>query len=266
VDRGRSRTPGLGALLTGDFFPVDEVDEPRLVTLQGVRVPYVLKRSRKRRRIAFVVDETGLSVRAPWNAQLHAIESALHATARWILRKIDEWSRRAPAPQRAWRSGECIDYLGQPVTLEIVEDRLLPITELSEDRVLRVGVPPASSARQVRSAVVTWYRRHARRHFPERVSHYVTTLGVEHPRVLVSDASTRWGSCNARREVRLNWRLMQAAPHLIDYVVAHEVAHLVHHDHGPAFWRLVDRLTPHRTHAQAWLRRHGGGLLRAGPA
>ena len=159
MDRGRGRTAGLGALLTGDFFPVDEVDEPRRGTHHGVRVPDGLNRTRKRRRIAFVVDETGLSVRAPWNAPLHAIEAALHATARWILRKLEEWSRRAPAAQLAWRSGECIDYLGQPVTLEIVEDRLLPITELSEDRVLRVGVPPASSARQVRSAVVTWNGR-----------------------------------------------------------------------------------------------------------
>ena len=253
MDRGRGRTPGLGALLTGDFFPVDEVDEPRLVTLQGVRVPYVLKRSRKRRRIAFLVDDTGLSVRAPWNAPLHAIEAALQATARWILRKLDEWSRRAPAQQRAWRSGECIDYLGQPVTLEIVEDRLLPITELSEDRVLRVGVPPASSARQVRSAVVTWYRRHARRHFPGRVVHYASTLGVDQPSVLVSDAATRWGSCNARREVRLNWRLMQAAPHLIDYVVAHEVAHLLHLNHSTRFWRVVEQLYPEYDRARAEL-------------
>jgi predicted metal-dependent hydrolase len=253
VDRGRSRTPGLGALLTGDLFPVDEVDEPRRVVLHGVQVSYVLSRSRKRRRIAFIVDEHGLSVRAPWSAPPSAIETALHATSRWILRKLDEWSRRTPAPRLAWRSGDSIDYLGQPVTLEVVEDRLLPITELATDRMLRVGVPPAATPKQVRGAVVTWYRRHARRHFPERVIHYATTLGVDYPRVLVSDASTRWGSCNARREVRLNWRLMQAAPHLIDYVVAHEVAHLLHLNHSARFWGVVERLYPDYDRARAEL-------------
>ncbi|MFN9391063.1 MAG: M48 family metallopeptidase [Betaproteobacteria bacterium] len=76
------------------------------------------------------------------------------------------------------------------------------------------------------------------------MEHFAERLGVARPRVLLSDARTRWGSCNAGGEVRLNWRLMQAPEALIDYVVAHEVAHLLHLNHSPRFWRAVERIYP----------------------
>jgi predicted metal-dependent hydrolase len=100
---------------------------------------------------------------------------------------------------------------------------------------------------------VKWYRRHAERHFPERIDHFVPRLGVERPRIFLSDAVGRWGSCNSKREVRLNWRLMQAPPHVVDYVVAHELAHLVHLNHSARFWRTVERICPDYEAARAEL-------------
>ena len=106
---------------------------------------------------------------------------------------------------------------------------------------------------RVREAVVQWYRRHANSHFSERVQHFCAKLDLPSPRVLLSSARTRWGSCNATREIRLNWRLLQAASHVIDYVVAHEVAHLQVLSHSVRFWRLVQRLYPDYEAAKAEL-------------
>jgi len=89
-----------------------------------------------------------------------------------------------------------------------------------------------------------WYRRHAQSYFRGRVERYSAVLGIEPPRVFISNAQTRWGSCNANREVRLNWRLIQASPHIIDYVVAHELAHLKEMNHSARFWRVVERMCP----------------------
>jgi len=105
----------------------------------------------------------------------------------------------------------------------------------------------------VREAVVQWYRRHAAPHFAERVQHFSARLEVTTPRVLLSSARTRWGSCNAAGEVRLNWRLMQAASPVIDYVVAHEVAHLKVLSHSTRFWRTVQRIYPDYEAAKAEL-------------
>jgi predicted metal-dependent hydrolase len=252
MDRGRSGPARLGSGLTGDLFPVTAVDEPRRALLGGRDIAYRLNRSQRRKRIAFLVDEHGLTVHTPWRVSEAAVDHALRGAADWILRKLDEWAARPRTPRRQWQTGEIIDYLGRALALELVHDPLVALTEIGEG-VLRVRTPVPGDTLAVRGLVVKWYRRHAERHFPERIDHYVTRLGVERPRIFLSDAAGRWGSCNAKREVRLNWRLMQAPGHVIDYVVAHELAHLVHLNHSARFWRTVERIFPEYESARAEL-------------
>lgn len=83
-------------------------------------------------------------------------------------------------------------------------------------------------------------------------------------RLAIKDTSTRWGSCSSEKVVMFSWRLVMAPPEIQHYVVAHELAHLRHLDHGAGFWSLVDRLTPHRVHAERWLKQNGPALLRTG--
>lgn len=228
-----------------DLFPVVAVEQPRSVALRGRQVPFLLKRSMRRRRIAFLVDDHGLSVHAPWRAPEQAVEQAIHDAALWILHKLDEWSSRSPGRTRSWSAGDALEYLGRPLALAVESDPHVTITELQADTgVLSVRLPKPDDPVAVRAAVVKWYRRHAEHHFPDRIDHFAGRLGVDRPKVFLTDASTRWGSCNVKREVRLNWRLMQAPPHLVDYVVAHELAHLVHLDHSRRFWRAVGRIYP----------------------
>ncbi|MCA3130333.1 MAG: M48 family metallopeptidase [Betaproteobacteria bacterium] len=228
-----------------DLFPANEVEErPCSIELRGREVPFVLKRSQRRRRIAFLVNERGLAVHAPWRASESVIDGAIRDAARWILAKLDDWQERPRARLRAWGEGEALDFLGRNLTLALQRAQGLTVAELVNDDTLRLWLPEPDDAARVRQAVVRWYRRHAERHMPPRVEHFAERLGVARPRVLLSDARTRWGSCNAGGEVRLNWRLMQAPEALIDYVVAHEVAHLLHLNHSPRFWRAVERIYP----------------------
>lgn len=236
-----------------DLFPVTEVAQPRRIELRGREVPFVLKRSHRRRRIAFLVDEQGLAVHAPWRASESVIDGAIRDAARWIVAKLDEWQARPHRRQRAWSDGEPLDFLGRTITLALEHDPALTLAELAGESVLKLRLPDPLDAARVRQAVVRWYRRHAERHFPSRVECFATMLGVQRPRVLLSDARTRWGSCSAGGEVRLNWRLMQAPCHLVDYVVAHEVAHLLHLNHSPRFWREVERIYPAWQNARAEL-------------
>ena len=83
-------------------------------------------------------------------------------------------------------------------------------------------------------------------------------------RLAIKDTATRWGSCSSEGVVMFSWRLVMAPAAVQHYVVAHELAHLRHLDHGQGFWILVDQLTPHRLEAEAWLKRHGPALLRTG--
>jgi predicted metal-dependent hydrolase len=96
----------------------------------------------------------------------------------------------------------------------------------------------------VRRAVVAWYRRAALVHLAQRAFFFSRLAVLAPPRVMLSSANSRWGSCNSRREVRLAWRLVKARPALVDYVVCHELAHLRHMNHSRDFWAEVGRLCP----------------------
>ncbi|MBI1398341.1 MAG: DUF45 domain-containing protein [Betaproteobacteria bacterium] len=253
MDRGRGGEAGVGANLSNDLFPVTTVEEPRHACLRGRELTFRLRRSMRRTRIAFVVDEDGLTVHCPWNAQPARIDHALQDSAGWILRKLDQWSGRPPRRRLSWQTGDVVEYLGRPITLRVVSDPLVTIAELGDDQSLFVRLRTPEQPDHVRELVVAWYRRHAQRHFAERVRHFAEALGVDRPRLFLSGAMSRWGSCNTRGHVRLNWRLMQAPAHLVDYVVAHEIAHLRHLDHSRRFWDAVGRIYPDHEAARAEL-------------
>jgi hypothetical protein len=226
--------------------------EPRTVRLGERDLPYLLKRSAKRRRAVLMVDERGLVVHVPWRASERHIGEVIAEAQSWILRKLAEWERKKPR-QRSWACGERIDFLGRQLSLQLVSREGRAIAQLKDGHALELSLAPPHTPERVREAVVGWYRRHAGSHFAERVQHFCGKLEVPAPRVLLSSARTRWGSCNADGEIRLNWRLMQAGGHVIDYVVAHEVAHLKIMSHSTRFWRTVQRLYPDYEAARAEL-------------
>jgi hypothetical protein len=203
-------------------------------------VEYVLLRRRGRRGVGLKVDADGLAVSAPLGISRSRIEGFLRENERWVVSKLAVWrSRKVPAP--SWKEGAALPYLGTSVVLRHAFS-VRPRVEL-DGRELKVGLE-AHGEEAVRRAVVGWYRRAALAHFAPRTFALARAGGIDPPRVFVSSARARWGSCNAAREVRLAWRLVKARPELVDYVICHELAHLAHMDHSRAFWAEVARLCP----------------------
>ena len=133
------------------------------------------------------------------------------------------------------------------------------------------GVPPRPShlcvsgaapfvARRVQDFLV----RQARADLAAAVARHTATLGVKARRMTLRDTTTRWGSCSSSGALNFSWRLVMAPAHVLDYLAAHEVAHLVHMNHSEAFWSLTERLVPDYRRAETWLKAHGTGLMRYG--
>ena len=227
------------------------------IRLDGHLIGYTLKRAR-RRSIGFVVGIDGLSVNAPKWIGLHEIESALREKAGWILRKLREQRERAERLQAAkidWRDGSSVPFLGD--TVIIVLDPRAGLTKdsavLNTDAqslpgvphlTLHIALPHSASAEQIRDVVQSWLQRQARRVFEERCQLFTARLGVRMKRLSLSSAQTRWGSASADGSIRLNWRLIHFALPAIDYVVAHELAHLREMNHSPRFWDVVRSVLP----------------------
>jgi len=220
----------------------------RMVALAGIRVPYELRRAR-RRSIGFSVGVEGLVVSAPRWVGLADIEQALEERAGWIVRKLREQRERRDRLEAArihWGDGARVPFLGRHVRVVLdpaVVGALLQEAHADEPR-LHVGLPRQAAPHQVRDAVQSWLQRQARRVFEERCAQIAPRLGVRVKRLGLSSALTRWGSANANGSIRLHWRLIHFALPVIDYVAAHELAHLREMNHSAAFWDIVRSVAP----------------------
>jgi predicted metal-dependent hydrolase len=225
----------------------------REVVLQGHRVAYEFRVAR-RRSIGFSVGLEGLSVSAPRWVRRADVDDALRERAAWILNKLSEQHERAKRVQAArvlWREGASVPFLGEPVVLVIdpqvtgaVLDAEAPGLAGLPRRVLRVGLSQQASSEQLREAVQSWLQRQARRVFEERCAFFAPRLGVRMRSLSLSSAATRWGSASADGGIWLHWRLIHFTLPVIDYVVAHELAHLREMNHSRAFWEVVRSVVP----------------------
>lgn len=225
----------------------------REVVLGAARVAYEFKRG-KRKTIGFLVGAEGLSVRAPRWVALRDVDAAIHEKADWILRKLTETQQRharVEATRIDWRDGAPFPFMGEPVVIRLDPKHgfasvggTLDAAEGEGPRVLRLAVAQNAEPSQIRDAAQAWLMRQARRLFIERLDHFAPLLGVRWVKLSLSNAATRWGSASADGSIRLNWRLIHFGPRVIDYVVAHELAHLRVMDHSHRFWETVESVMP----------------------
>jgi predicted metal-dependent hydrolase len=214
----------------------------RRMVLAGETVDYCLIRAR-RRTIGMEVDLEGLTVRAPRWVTISEIESALAERAKWIVKALVEWrGRRRDVMPTVWKSGAPILYRGRELALEVFPSRRANVEpDLFHLTVLH---PHAHDEGEVAALVGKWLKDEAWSLVAPQVTRYAQRVTSTTPTMRLSNARSEWGSCNARGEIRLNWRLVQLPPTLAEYIVAHEVAHLLELNHSPRFWAIVESLIP----------------------
>jgi predicted metal-dependent hydrolase len=224
-----------------------------LIDLGGRCIEYRFVR-RRRRTIGIAIDANGLSVSAPLRAPWREIEGFIRQKERWIVRKLDEWARvPRPAIVRG-HTGESLPLFGSPVTLEVRTGRRA--VHHQTERLL-VSAP---APHRVAKVLIGWLKSQALDALTPRAEHYAAHLDVAPPVVALSNARTQWGVCNEDGTIRLSWRLVHLEPALADYVVAHEVAHLVELNHSKRFWNLLAKLYPDWRRARHHLELAGASL------
>lgn len=228
--------------------------EERDIQLREQMVRYTLVR-RKRRSIGFKVDEAGLTVSAPHREPYYYLEQLIQERAPWILGKLQEMAAKR-LPPHTWQHGARLLLLGEELELQLYRSlrRAEPIRSPGK---LWLGLPDPQDADNVQTRIHHWYRRMALHHFHERLAHYSPRLGLPVPQLKLSNAKTTWGMCLSSGVIRLSWRLIKAPQPQIDYVVAHEVSHLRHMNHSPAFWKTVESLFPDFREQRKALERDG---------
>lgn len=219
------------------------------IVFGGQVVSFLIERTARRKTVSISVGFDGVRVLAPLDLDDDHIVSIVFKKGAWILRKQASYLELGGAPvQKEFISGETFHYLGRQYRLKIIFDDSVVLTRVSaRGATLIAPVPkghPSIQRAAVRGALRYWYRAQAIQNFPVRTQMMAEVLGVPVPTVNVVDQSKRWGSCDARGRIRLNWRLVMAPMPLIDYVIAHEMCHTIEYNHSWRFWRSLETIMP----------------------
>lgn len=231
-------------------------------------IGFVLLRSR-RRSIGFVITDDGLRVTAPNWVTLAQIDAAVEEKSKWILAKLRDWHTRQEKlalSHTRWQAGGELPYLGKRITLLLESDSRASqldgdADDPAEGDVLRLALPANADTARVRDATQSWLQGRAKIIFGARLAHFLQSTGLKIKRWRLSGATTRWGSCTSDGSIMLNWRLIHFAPSIIDYVIAHELAHLREMNHSSDFWAEVGEILPEFEQARALLRHHDPATL-----
>lgn len=211
-------------------------------------IAVLLRRSARARRMALRVGRSDgrVTLTLPSRMALAEARAFVEAQAGWIARQVAQ----APVPCRA-RVGATIPLRGQEVTLIEGAGRSARLQGGA------IAVPDdAQAGPRVRALLTTL----ARSHLAEAVDRHAAALGRVPGKLTLRDTRSRWGSCSSRGDLMFSWRLVMAPPEVLDYVAAHEVAHLAHMDHSPRFWAQVEALMPDWRPRRDWLRAEGARL------
>ncbi len=223
----------------------------RKVVLSGEPpVEITLRPSARARRISLRVSRTDGAVTLSHPSWTNTEEALAFARSKsdWIRRTLQS----APAPEPP-RFGATIPIAGRPRRIVPATGRA---TVLAEDSIALPG-PEAALPRRL----TAFLRLRARDALAEACDRHAAAAGRTYSALVLRDTRSRWGSCSAEGRLMFSWRLAMAPPEVLDYVAAHEVAHLVRMDHSAAFWRVVATLCPPFAAHRAWLRREGPALM-----
>ncbi len=207
----------------------------------GEKIEYQIAH-RDRRTIGLKITNDGLVVHAPKRIFDFQLQKILKQKADWIITKL-EAKRKSYVPPISWSSHEVLQFLGNNITLVIADSATNKQAAFDQTH-LRIALKVPNDHEMVKRKVIQWYKKQAMQDFGRRLAIFAAKLGVATPPLRLSNARSRWGSCSSRGDLRLSWRLLQAPPHIINYVICHELAHLKEMNHSAKFWAVVASIFP----------------------
>lgn len=210
---------------------------------------------KKRKTYGIYIDVYGnIELRVPKTASSEHIQKILEERYEWILKKSSEIKERTKGFQKkSYIQGEKFLLLGVEYPIEIIEVEKLDKNYAEfKDNILKVSVNICEET-QIQEALKRFYYQQCKAIIEQRIRHYSKQIKVKPKSIRLSDNKSNWGTCNSKRELSFNWKLIMAPIEVIDYVVVHELCHIIHMNHDRSFGRLVGKIIPDYEMSRAWL-------------
>jgi predicted metal-dependent hydrolase len=228
--------------------------------IQGKGYVVAVSRTSRTKTASLTVEQGDVMLVVPKELTSDRIEKIIQGRHTWIIKKIASHLEATPATKKQYVSGEAFPYLGRNYRLKVIKGEY-QAAKLINGR-LQIGL--AESAIQehfARGALVHWYKRNAQRKLREKAERYAKIVGVTLASIHIKSFKTRWGSCTPKGDLDFNWVIVMAPNRIVDYVVVHELCHLIHMDHSFKFWLEVERVMPDYKECREWLKVNGHTLV-----
>ena len=225
--------------------------------------PVEIIRTDRSKSASIEVIDGIVNVIVPQSISEKRIEDLIKARTTWIRQKLKLQASVVVPKAKEYVNGESFTYLGRNYRLKCVKSA-------TGDVKLKNGylnVPVADAMREekltgfLRTSLEQWYLSKALEKLKEKTKRYSEILGVKPISVSIIEYKSRWGSCSTNGEVTYNWRIIIAPHHIVDYIVVHELCHLLEHNHGPKYWKHVESVVPDYRICREWLKTHGQTLI-----
>jgi predicted metal-dependent hydrolase len=229
-------------------------------------IEYLLIQKSSKKDVTIAVDwATGVSVIAPENIEENRLNLVLRRKAPWILRKLAGFREIYPqSTHHEFISGEKFPYLGRQYRLKVMAGDSSDASLIFHNGRFIATAPQMSSStwreEHLRQAFRDWYITHGTIKVQKRLKLFAPRLGVRPTKVVIKDQQARWGSCTKNGTINVNWRILMAPMRIVDYVIVHELGHMIHADHSSEFWAVVSSVMPDYDERKEWLRVHGLAL------
>ena len=216
---------------------------------------YEIKFSKRKTLNITVERDRKIIVRAPENTAKEKIDEIVFSKRQWIKEKINH-AQKYPVniEPKEFVSGESLLYLGTNYRLSVVNE---DIEGIQFEQGFTISKANQSKANQL---FKKWYLQKALEKIKPLAKMYAKNLGVEYNDCKTSEMKYRWGSCTPNNNIIFNWRIVKAPMFVLEYLVAHELVHLVENNHTPRFWNILSIQIPHYLKAKKWLKENGHEL------
>ena len=224
--------------------------------MDGFDFPVEVVKTDRKRSASIHLDGEVVKVRVPKFLSDKRIRELVTKRTPWIMTKLKEASERPAVKPKEYVSGETFPYLGRNYRLKVVAGNELSIKLRGGYLQVTVRKTDRRPQETIRSMLVTWYQEHAKKSLVEKTERFAKVTGVEPRSVTVKDYKSRWGSCSTNGDIAYNWRIILAPHRIVDYVVVHELCHMLEHNHSSRYWKLVEKYVPDYRERRNWLKNH----------
>lgn len=225
-------------------------------------IEYYLLPGKDRSTTDIVIERNGIiTVHPPKNFTPQQIDSLVERKRMWIYKNLAEWrDLNATRVIRQWINGESFLYLGRSYRLKLVMNQKEKLLIKDGCFCLRREIIEKHGEQASRKVFEEYYTNKGQQRYEDRVNYFAPKIGVKPVEIIVKEIGYKWGSCSKNGVLSFHWKAIMAKPTVIDYIVVHELCHMLHKDHTEQFWNEVDKIMPNYQERKTWLKKNGASF------